>query len=189
MSDYHLQQQQIIEKDATISILRANLIGLAIIGLGVIIFILPHIYIWGGLDLHIGAWSDFIYILSILLLCIALHEGIHSLGFRWIAKVPWTQIKFGIKWEYLTPYTHCKVPVTARAYRWAIMLPGLILGVLPALIGLITGIGVLTLGGAFLFAAAGGDIAVLWAIRAEKNNALVLDHPERVGCVILEIVE
>jgi hypothetical protein len=79
--------------------------------------------------------------------------------------------------------------VTARSYRWAILLPGIILGVLPALIGLILGYGMITLGGTFLFAAAGGDMAVLWAIREVESDAMVLDHPERVGCVILEKVE
>ena len=111
------------------------------------------------------------------------------LGFRWIAKVPWHQIKIGFKWEYLTPYTHCKVPVTARSYRWTIMLPGILLGVLPALIGLMCGSGMVTLAGTFLFAAAGGDVAVLWAIRDVGYEAMVLDHPERVGCLILETVE
>jgi hypothetical protein len=165
------------------------MIGLVIIAIGVVVFILPHLYIWGGFLAGSVSWKDFFAIVMVLLLCVAIHEGLHIVGFRWIAKVPFSQLKVGFKWEYLTPYAHCKVPVPARAYRWAVMLPGIILGVLPALIGLSTGTGILTLAGTFLFAAAGGDIAVLWAIRDVQYDAMVLDHPERVGCLILETVE
>jgi hypothetical protein len=34
--------------------------------------------------------------------------------------------------------------------------------------------------------AAGGDAAVLWAVRRVPGTSKVLDHPKKVGCQVLE---
>jgi hypothetical protein len=65
-------------------------------------------------------------------------------------------------------------------------MPGLLTGVIPSLIALITGNGLLMLFGAAMFAGAVGDAIVLWIIRDVPANAEVLDHPDAVGCYVCE---
>jgi hypothetical protein len=75
--------------------------------------------------------------------------------------------------------------MTARAYRTAVLLPGIILGVLPAIVGLLIGSFWLTLFGAIMVMAAGGDLAVLLAVRDVPATAIVRDHPTKPGCEVL----
>ena len=98
-------------------------------------------------------------------------------------------IKFGIKWKVLTPYGHYKIPLSVSAYRRSVALPGLILGLLPALLGIVFGNKWLLFYGLVMLAAASGDIIVLWTIRNLMKDAQVMDHPHRVGCWVLNCPE
>ncbi|MDQ3586789.1 MAG: hypothetical protein M3375_00315 [Actinomycetota bacterium] len=75
--------------------------------------------------------------------------------------------------------------MTAAAYRKAALLPGLVTGLLPMAVGLATGLAPLTLAGAALLGAAGGDWAVVYAIRRVPGDRLVRDHPSEVGAEVL----
>jgi hypothetical protein len=71
----------------------------------------------------------------------------------------------------------------ATGYRISVVLPGVGLGILPAIIGVALGLGWLTVLGAVMTGAAGGDLAVLWAIRGVAADATVRDHPSKPGCL------
>jgi hypothetical protein len=70
-------------------------------------------------------------------------------------------------------------------YRWGAVMPGIITGFLPALVGLLTGSPAVFLIGLFFVFAAGGDLLILWLIRKVEKSALVEDHPTRAGCYVL----
>ena len=76
--------------------------------------------------------------------------------------------------------------MTARAYRIVLVTPGLVQGVLPALIGLAAGWGWVTVYGWLMLASALGDAAMLAHLRPFPPDTLVRDHPEQVGCQIWE---
>lgn len=95
-------------------------------------------------------------------------------------------MSFGINWRTLTPYAHIKVPITARAYRWGAFMPGLVLGLIPCLIAVLTGSGWLLVVGAVFILVAGGDFLVLWLLRGVPAGALVEDHPTAIGCRVVE---
>jgi len=61
-----------------------------------------------------------------------------------------------------------------------------VLGLLPSLVGIVTGNAPIMLFGLFFTFAAGGDALVLWLIRKVDPNALVEDHPTNAGCYVLE---
>jgi hypothetical protein len=65
-------------------------------------------------------------------------------------------------------------------------MPGLALGVLPCLAAMVLGSGVLMLVGLAMTAAAGGDLLVVWLLRGAGRRSLVLDHPIRAGCWVLD---
>jgi hypothetical protein len=76
--------------------------------------------------------------------------------------------------------------MTAFAYRVSVALPGVILGALPGLMGLMWRNGWLTVYGALMSIAALGDLIVLWLIRSVPGDARVQDHPRAPGCIVYE---
>jgi hypothetical protein len=175
--------------DATVSMLRANIIALSLLPIAYFLFVLPFQWIWTGMYPDRAAslslpslWLS----IPILLLGIVVHELIHALGFIFVGKVPRKAVKIGIYWKALAPYAHCREPMTAFAYRISVMLPGLLLGVVPGILGVAVGFGWLVLWGAAMTVAAGGDLAVLLAVRSVPGEALVRDHPSQVGGQVLK---
>lgn len=125
-----------------------------------------------------------VFLISLLIGTI-LHELIHAVCWSWLDGIPWNKIHFGFKWKMLTPYVHCPEPVEVSNYRWGIAMPGILLGVLPFILSLIFQSGWL-LGFGFLFTVvAGGDILILWMLRDVKAGKLIQDHPDKMGCRII----
>lgn len=83
-------------------------------------------------------------------------------------------------------YAHLKEPVAVRIYRIGAVMPGLLLGILPALAGALTGNVPVLLFGMLFVVGAGGDFLVLWLIRGVAPDAQVEDHPSKVGCYVLQ---
>lgn len=126
--------------------------------------------------------------LSILLgfaVLIVLHEGTHAIGWKVASGLPWSAFTFGFAWRALAPYCHAKEPMGVTAYRIGGILPLLITGLIPWLIGLALGDAVITTLGTLLIAGAVGDIYVLWSLRNVPSSARVIDHESNAGCVVL----
>ncbi len=126
---------------------------------------------------------DFI-VLAVLL--ILLHEGTHAVGWKIFGDMPWSALSFGIMWRALAPYVHAAQPMTMRAYRIGAALPLFTSGLAPWLLGTITGSGALAWAGAVMISGAIGDAFVLWVTRDLPDDALVFDHPSRVGCIVVD---
>jgi hypothetical protein len=118
-----------------------------------------------------------------LVLGVVVHELIHGLVWAWAARKPLRAIRFGVNWKALAPHAQCTVPLPASAYRLGAAAPGLLLGLVPALAGTLTGVGGVAAFGWLMVLGAGGDIVVLWLIRSVPPACLVQDHPTRAGCV------
>lgn len=114
-----------------------------------------------------------------------MHEMLH--GFTWaiFCKRGLKSIEYGVYWKLLTPYCHCKEVLPMRAYILGGMMPGLVMGLLPALAGLLLGNLLVFLFGLFFSMAASGDLLVLWMLRHQNKEDLVQDHPEKIGCYVL----
>jgi hypothetical protein len=173
--------------DATMSVVRANLIGLGWLPLAAVLALGPFAMRWGGTPLaeHLPGPAALPVLLLLLGLSIVLHESLHALGFLWFGGVPRSSVRLGFQRRTLTPFAACRAPVTAGAYRKAALLPAAVLGVLPAIAGVIAGSAALALWGWAMLALAGGDLAAVWAIRRVPSTSMVLDHPSRVGCEVV----
>ena len=128
-------------------------------------------------NLEFGAW---------MIVGVLLHELIHGLTWAGLSRLPWRTIRFGFDAKTFTPFAHSPIPLRANVYRWGAVMPLLVLGLVPTAIGIATGHARLMAFGAFFTLAAGGDVAILWMIRDISSSALVLDHPTRGGCQIVE---
>ena len=182
----------------TIDLVWANVFGvLILIPIG-LLFGLPFYFIWKPqLDIKqyldstgpLGAGLGFLLIFGILILGIVLHELIHGIIWAKFAKEGFKSIKFGVLWEMLTPYCHCKEALNVRQYIIGAIAPAIILGIIPAIIAIMTGnLGLLIFGMLFTMAA-GGDFLIINLIRKESSSDLVQDHPSEAGCFIYRKIE
>ena len=178
------------KKDLSISMVKANLLSIYF-ALPVLILALIYILIW-GLESASAIYASFktktnvIWILIGILAGIIAHELIHGFAWRYFGNKKSGQIKFGINWKTLTPYAHCTEPMEVEAYRIGAAAPGIILGLIPYLIGLVAGNPVVSFFGLFFCFAASGDALILWTIRGVRSGKQVEDHPTRAGCYMLD---
>lgn len=155
----------------------------------VVAVVLLYVLLWGSEQLAQGFKVLFESLLVPVLGLVGgavLHELIHGASWALLGRKSWRYIKFGFDWKTLIPYAHIQVPITARAYRWGAFMPGLVMGLVPCLVAMLTGSGWLLVAGAFFVLAAGGDFVVLWLLRGVPAGALVEDHPSAVGCRVVE---
>jgi hypothetical protein len=115
---------------------------------------------------------------------IVVHEMLHGVGYKWGRAGP-ADVEYGIKWSSLTPYAHCAAPLRCGSYRRAIALPGLVLGVVPCLLGAAVGSWTTVVFGVLMLGSAGGDAMLLWMLRDVSSDAWVRDHPSKMGSLVL----
>lgn len=199
MEETQIQQNETnLKKDYSVSMLEANIYAFVLAGPILIIFFVLYHWVW-GIEQIGDQWrnlldqpaaflrADLLFLL-IFVFGIVLHEFIHGITWAWAAKKPWSSIKFGFQLKTLTPYCHIKEPIPVNPYRLGAVMPGIITGFLPALLGLIYGnVALFAIGLLFIFAA-GGDLMILWSIRKVDSTALVEDHPTRAGCFVHKMV-
>ena len=190
--DIDSEIEQILEgrsvRDLSVSFARVHLLALPLLPLLVVPILAPYWLVWGWGPVPEG-FKQFVHPLAffpVVLGSIVVHELLHGLGFIWFGRVPWRQIRFGVKWKGLVAYAVAVSPVTAKAYRLAGSFPGLMLGVLPGLGAIITGNGWLLIYGLLMTISAVGDLIILWNTRSIDCDALVLDRSDRAGCWVLD---
>jgi hypothetical protein len=191
MGNVYLTMETTTKTDLSISMEKANVYSLAIALPVALLQIAGYSLRWGsnafveGFDAFFG---NIIVFLVIFFLGVILHELIH--GFTWMlfAQKPFSAIKFGFQVKTFTPYAHCKEPMKINPYRIGAAMPGVLLGLLPALLGILNGHGWLLAFGVLFTAAAGGDFLVLWLLRNVKSDSLVEDHPTQAGCYIIDSI-
>ncbi len=174
--------------DLTISIIKANvfavvlLIPLFIVGIG--LFYYNH----HGLGKGFSPWEIIILFLFLLVL-IVVHELIHGISWAIFAEHHWKDIDFGIMRQYLTPYCTCKSPLTKGQYIFGGLMPLLLLGVVPMIVGIVSGVLSVLFGGIIMADAAAGDIMIVWEIlryRSTADKIIYMDHPTQAGGVVFE---
>lgn len=112
------------------------------------------------------------------ILLIVLHEFFHLLGFRIFANVPWKRMKVGVDLKLGIAYATTDKLMTNRAMRKAILLPFWTTGLLPGIIGLSMGSGLLIILSAFLIGGAAGDFAMYKALKKLPDDWLIKDDPQ-----------
>ncbi|WP_299702358.1 DUF3267 domain-containing protein [uncultured Pontibacter sp.] len=122
--------------------------------------------------------------LVVFVLGAIVHELLHGLTWAIFCKNGLKSIKYGVYWKMLTPYCHCKEVLPLKQYVIGGMMPGLVMGLLPALAGIAMGHFLLFLFGLFFSMAAAGDLLILWMLRQQHASDLVQDHPDKIGCFV-----
>ncbi|MTI71293.1 MAG: DUF3267 domain-containing protein [Firmicutes bacterium] len=181
-----------MKKEVTTTVKKAN--RLSIIILISLIFISSLIFIFGWdkefIEKEYIQKSSNLVILSLviypilLILGIIIHELIHGLFFSIFCDNKTKSIEFGILLKKLAPYCHCKEWLYINEYKISIIMPLLILGVIPFLLGCITKSLYILLISIILITGCSGDIIIFWILGGLKSNTKVKDHDKKVGCII-----
>lgn len=185
---HHLENLK--KEKRIIDLVHANVYGVLILFPILIVFGVPFYFVWGietELKLMVIFFSHyyigfkFLFIFGILLLGIVLHELIHGITWACFAKEGFKYIKFGVIWKMITPYCHCKEALQVKHYITGALMPAILLGILPATMGLLMGNLFLLILGMFFTMAAAGDFMIIYLIRNEKSTHWVQDHPTETG--------
>ena len=180
----------------TIDLVKANLFGLIVMIPIILVYGIPFylIHVKNSASFNITEILESIKPIAIFgysalffivfIVGVILHELIHGITWAIFAKQGFKSIKFGVIWKMLTPYCHCKEPLSVKHYMLGAIMPAIVLGFIPAIYGLVFGDFVILIFGAFFTLAAAGDFLIINLIRKENWNSLVQDHPSEVGCYI-----
>ena len=164
-----------------------------IILLTLLIFIVafgPFCLIWhdGGHALLsvFSSFTNLIILLVAQILGLAVHELIHGITWACFSKNGFRSISFGIFWKQFMPYCHCSDPLKIRYYIIGALMPCFLLGIMPVVVAYCISNASLLIFGALFIAAALGDILIVWTIRKENVDSMVIDHPSEPGCYIID---
>ena len=165
-----------------IDIYKASKLALLLFVVFALLFGLAFYLIWKPVLAF--SWQSILIFGALLIIGVVVHELMHGFVFGLFAKSGFKRIRFGVLWEYLTPYCHCSEPVKLKHYIIGALMPALILGFVPAIISLLNGSLMLLILGVIFISAAAGDFYIVWILRKESMNVFVQDHPSEPGCFI-----
>jgi hypothetical protein len=181
-----------LKEKRTINVLLANIYSVLIFIFGGIFFFVIYYLLWNQDDLFDRFKMFFMnlgFFLFVYINGIILHELLHGIVFSIYAKKGYKSVKFGVLWEFLTPYCHCKEPLKIREYIIAALAPTVVLGLVPSIISLFTGNIELLLFGILFFAAGAGDLMLVSSILREKESTLIYDLPDEIGYDLYRKIE
>ncbi len=122
----------------------------------------------------------------VLFLGIPAHELLHGITFAFFAKRGFKAIRFGVNWQALAPYCHCKEPLQVKHYRLGAAMPLVVLGILPLCWSYVSGSSFYFFFGLFYIWVAGGDVISLAMLRKLPAKSCVSDHPTEMGFILEE---
>lgn len=172
-------------EDRSFSMLRANVAALVLVGPPVALAVFMFVELHGWFPLYSPIDNQPVLSLVFMAIGVVTHEVLHAIAWKLAARPPKGAVRLGFYWKAFTPYAHCSVAMTARAYRIGAVTPGVVLGVIPLVTGLAFGWGGWMMFGILFTLAAGGDALTIRLLRGVPGHRMVKDHPTRAGCLVL----
>ena len=117
----------------------------------------------------------------VYIILIVIHELIHGFFFGIYVNGGFKTVRFGVYWKAMTPYCSCNEPIKVQQYRIVALMPTVILGFIPLIVGFIIGeINTIAIS-TFMVISGGGDFLMIWMLRKFKKDTMVIDHPAKMG--------
>lgn len=129
-------------------------------------------------------WVPTLFIL-IAILGIILHEAIHALFFSFFLPSRFQGVKFGFNEQYGIPFVHIKEPITVLGFRVGAIMPLVILGIIPVILGFFYGSFGPTAFGALFTISASGDLLLVLKTRGISSDQRLKDMSDKIGFEIL----
>ena len=195
-TEEELKKKGYIRKDLTVSLTKANIVGLLLVlpimAVLCIIFLVLHGFtpivnlietkdLWTAISLILAG-------LSIIPLAVV-HELIHGLTWGIGAKNHMKDIEYGFIKEMLTPYCYCRSPLSKGMYLIGSLMPMTLLGTVVCIFGIIFANPALMITGLLQVMGGSGDILVscmLLRHNTKGKEIVLMDHPTDCGLVVFE---
>ena len=123
-------------------------------------------------------YYDLLIVLFVFLIGLVLHEGIHALCALVFGKVDKKDLSFGADFRQLMLYCHVKTPLTVGQYRWMLLPPVILTGIIPWAVSAFLGNAFLVVVFSFLISGGAGDLVMFFSLQKRDKDQLVLDHPD-----------
>ncbi len=179
--------------DLTIGIIKANvltfIIAIPLIILSLILFYMIHPDYNAKYSVIRSSPLFPLLTVVVLLILIAVHEFIHGLTWSMFCENGLKDTEYGVKWQVLTPYCVCKTPLKKNHYILGALMPLIVLGIIPTVIGMVYGSLHILLIGLMMILAAGGDMLIVLGLlkyKSSSRNVIIFDHPSLPGSIIFE---
>lgn len=193
LDEFEVLSNSMIEKgykriNLTVSIIKANIVA--------IVLLIPLFIIGGGAFIAYNkdpamesGGIQFVVFIIMLFVLIVVHELIH--GFTWslFTEHGFKDIAFGFMKEYMTPYCSCKVPLKKSHYILGAVMPFLLLGMIPMIIGVLFNQWLVLLMGIIMADSAAGDLMIIVKLlryTTDAKDVVYMDHPTQAGGVVFE---
>ena len=175
------------EKISYISVLKANILAFLTAGPFALLIIFIYSIVWNDSYFEINSLYSSILLLVLIIISIPIHELLHGFAWQFFCTERWKSIKFGVLWSKLTPYCHCKEPLSVKHYLIGLLMPFFILGIGIGIISIILRSPLILIVSLLNILSAGGDTTIALKLFKYRNkNVLILDHPKEVGFVAFE---
>ena len=181
-----MEAQGYLRRDLTINIKKASIFAILLL---IPLFIIGYgaYYLVNG-SIGFGGFNMWFFLVGYIVL-VVVHELIHGLFWSLFTPHHFKDIEFGIMRPSYNPYCTCLVPLKKAQYLIGTVMPLILLGILPMIVGiLIKNNNVLFLGIVMADGAA-GDILIIGRLLGYKSSAgeiTYMDHPTEAGGVVLE---
>lgn len=169
------------EENKVISVVKANVMAFVTAGPFAILVLVLYLLIWNEANMSVEMKNVLVFMV-VLFIGIFIHELIHGITWSLFCKNGWKSIHIGMIKEYLTPYCHCKEPLTFGSYIIGGLMPFLILGIGVSAVGILVGNFTITFIGIVNILSAGGDTTIALML-LKYRNAVIIDHPKECGFV------
>jgi hypothetical protein len=140
--------------------------------------------IWKGrthlLEVNVPTWMKYASVLA----AIPVHELIHGAIFAWYSPNGFKAVKFGASLKMGAVYCHCKDPVRVKYYRRAGIAPMILLGLVPWIFALSTGVHWINTFGLLLTIGGLGDLMIWFKLLKFNKDLVIRDHPDKLGFII-----
>lgn len=184
-----LEQKGYEYHDLTISVVKANVLGTAIMLPFVAVSFWMYYAATESTNKYVITLGENLFLIIAMIGCFVLHELIHGLVWGMFAKNHFHSIEFGFIVKMLTPYCTCAEALKKWQYILGGIMPTLILGFGLAGVSIfVEKFWVLLLAVAMIWGG-GGDFLIILKIllyKSKGRDALYYDHPFECGLVVFE---
>lgn len=174
-------------KPITIGVVEANV--MAVIVMLPLVAVVAAVYYLAGGSFYFPDYWEFMFVFLLGVVSMPVHEFIHGITWGLFAENHMKDIEYGFIVQMLTPYCTCLAPLKKNQYIIGSMMPTLVLGVLIAVVGILTNSFWVILLSVFNIWGGGGDFNIIIRLlryNTKGKDVIFIDHPTEVGLVAFE---
>jgi hypothetical protein len=176
------------EEISYISVLKANILAFLTAGPFALLILFAYSIVWKEYYFEVKSLYSIIWLWTLFIISIPIHEFLHGFAWQFFCTERWKSIKFGVLWSKLTPYCHCKEPLSVNKYLVALLMPFFVLGLGIGIISIVLRSPLILIVSLLNILSAGGDTTIALKIfkYRKKKDTIILDHPTEIGFVVFE---